>query len=264
VPGFPNGIERHELKWLGIQHAQQAGCDYHIGSVTAISREDTRFRVITEDRNYTAEALFLAVGVRNQWVEIPGLNQSVGQSIFWSVESNGKEAVGQPAAVLGYDAHAVEQALRLRRFSPTVSLFTHGNVLACDDPRLLNHLKHTGIPIYSQRIKTVVSHEHHLEAIIVEDNQRIPVSTLFIPPLHQEPNIGLVAQLGVVQDAQGYVEVDEHFETSVPNVFAIGDMVSRGHKQVLTSCYQGMEAAWAYYERVFQKQMTASNPATVI
>lgn len=254
VPGFPKGIERNELKWQGIQQAKNAGCDYRIEAAYRVTQEHTQFVVHCEHQVYSTQHVIFALGTQDTWPHLPGVHQFIGRCIYWSVESNGKGAENRPAAVLGHNERAVIEAIRLREFTPDVYLLTNGMLLQCPED-LKAILAYLNIPVIQERIKILHGEDEMLSALTLEDNTELTVSFLFVSNQPRHPRSDMAQALGVHVDATGFIHVNDHFETNIPNVFAIGDITSRGPEQVVTSYYHGMVAAWFIYENRFEKTL---------
>lgn len=254
IPGFPEGIERQDLKWRGILHAQNSGCDYRIDKVISVTRHPKHFTLHCETKGYTATTLFFAMGVQDRWPELPGLATYVGQALFLSVESNGKEAEGKEAGVIGHDEYAALSAIRLRDYTEQVTLLTHGEALACSK-ELQGVLSYLNIPVVESRIKTISETDSCIRCLLLENNRMVNAHVLFAPTQYRIPRSQLAQELGVHVDTAGYIQVNDRFETSLPNTYAVGDITARGPELVIASYFQGMCAAWALYEETFQKRL---------
>ncbi len=254
VPGFPEGIERQELKWKGIHQAQNAGCDYRIDRVTAITRHPKHFTVQCDAGEYTTTAIVFALGAQDIWLELPGLDRFIGKSAFWSVESNGKEAMRRPAVIIGHDDHAAMEAVRLKTaFTDEVSLLTHAQPTQWSD-EMRGILSHLGIPVVEKRIKILAGNDGMLERLTFEDNEVLPVEMLYYPT-EKQPRSQLAVDLGIHVDGAGFIQVNERFETSMTSVYAVGDITSRGPEQVVAAYYHGMQAALSIYDDHFRREL---------
>jgi thioredoxin reductase (NADPH) len=223
VPGFPEGISREEFKWRGIQQAIHYGVEYRIDQVNTITRDGIVFSVHCDNQRYTARTLFFALGVEDHWPEVPGLDAYAGQSLYWSVETNGFEGRDKLSGVIGADDPAALEALRLFMMTGNAALFTVGEPLKCSD-KLLAALEQSRIPIYTARVRSVVGKDGCLHALELANDDVIPVQVLFFPEPIKYPRSELAQVLGVHVDSAGFIQVNERFETNVPAVYAIGDM----------------------------------------
>lgn len=256
VPGFPGGITRHELKWKGIQQAQEEGCDYQMDSAVAVTQdpETGYFLVHGQERTYHGKNLIFATGIEDDWADLPGLEKLVGHSLFWSVELNGKDAQGKSAVVIGHDDIVVQEALHLQMFTNQIYVLTHGKPLQCSEKsKMCEMLSHFQIQVYEQRIKTILCKGETLEKLVLEDGQEIKANILFSPSQFQRPRNALAVNLGVNVDSRGYLIINQQFETNIPSTYAVGDIATKHlHKSVLCAYYQGMEVAWVLHDKQFR------------
>jgi thioredoxin reductase (NADPH) len=254
VPGFPEGIQRYELKWRCIQQAQIAGCDYRLDKALSVTQNHGSYTVTCETGSYTTRALIFAMGVEDTWPEVPGLEKVAENAMFWSVYANGYEAIEKPAAIIGNDEHAILEAIRLHTYTPHVSLLTNGYELT-SSPDVQDILTDLNIPIFITPIASLQNEGDYLHGVILEDHHMVPAEILFSASRKKTPRSMLAQSLGVHVDAAGVIQVNERFETNIPDVFAIGDITSRGPEQVVTSYYHGMQAAWALNEERFHTRL---------
>jgi thioredoxin reductase len=130
-------------------------------------------------------------------------------------------------------------AVQLRGWTNDVCVFTNGDF---ELPTAVHgQLVAAGIRIETARIGRLVAHEHHLEAIELSNGTRVACELLFAhPPQHQ---VDMVRALGVALDGEGFVQVDPMSrQTSVPGVFAAGDLTTR-MQAAIAAAASGMQAA---------------------
>jgi len=254
VPGYPQGIERHELKSSGIQQAQELGCDYQSKQVLSIERQSEFFEVLCENASYTGKNIILAMGIQDAWSDLPNLDHYVGQSLFWSVEVNGMEAKDHPAGIVGSDDTAFEEAIRLCVYSPKVYLLTNGEVLRLSED-MQECETNFSVEVIEDPIQAVTGDKGTIQKILFEGGHEIEINTLFSPPCYQYTANLLAHRLGVQMDEQGFIRVNHQYETSMPQVYAIGDIANTPHKQVISAMYQGMEAAWNINNKHFKEML---------
>lgn len=254
VPGFPQGIHRQELKWLCIEQAQRAGCDAREDTIESVSRSPQYFTVTCRAGTFTADTLIFALGVENALPDIPGINHLIDRSLFWWVEFNGAAATNKPSAVVGVTDRAALSALRLKNYTDSVVLLTHGQPLSCT-PAVRHLLEKERIPVIETRIKTLSSEHDYLSRLTFSNNEELPVEVLFSPEHEHRPRSEMARALGVHVDAAGFIQVNEWFETNVPHIYAVGDITSRGPEQVITACYHGMQAAIHLSDTMFQRRL---------
>lgn len=201
---------------------------------------------LSDGRQERTRTLLLATGMEYRPPDIPGLAALWGRSAFHCPFCHGWEVRDQPLAVVADGERAVHMSQLLQQWTDDVTLLTNG-------PTGLDHtqravLAASGIPVDERVIDELLSVEGELSAIRFADGGQLPRRGLLVSTtLHQRTD--LAAQLGlatappgpVVQDA---ITIDPMQRTSVPGVFAAGD-VSTQMPQVAAAVATGSMAATA-------------------
>jgi thioredoxin reductase len=159
----------------------------HARAVKAAPHGDGGFQVVTETGRFAARRLVLATGVRDQFPDVEGFFDHYGASVFHCPSCDGYEAKGRPVVAIGWSAQVVGFALELLGWASQVTVVTDGRQFEGD-----------------------------------AEHRRILERHFFSIAHH--PVIGLGEQLGCQRDAQGYLVVDADGATTVPGVYAAGDV----------------------------------------
>jgi thioredoxin reductase len=170
-----------------------------------------------------ARRLLLATGLVDELPAIDGLAALWGRSAFHCPYCHGFETSGRRLAVLGAGPERVRLALQLTRFSDDLVLCAHGEPLDRDLAELLaaNRVRVRGEPV-----ARFEGDDGRLERIVLEGGEPLDRDAVFIATvLHQRSD--LAGRLGCTMLPDGCVEVDELARTSVPGVYAAGDMAHR-------------------------------------
>ena len=190
---------------------------------------------------FRARRVLLATGLIDQLPDLEGLAPLWGHSVFQCPYCHGWEAQERRWGYYTSDATAAHVALfvtQLRGWSTEVTLFT--DKLA-DDVR--SKLLAAKVAIESGALARLVGTGHQLEAVELADGRRIACDVLLTHPPQKQ--IELVRALGVALDDEGFVKTDPMTrETSIPGIYAAGDLTTRGQAAVLAAA-AGMQAATA-------------------
>jgi thioredoxin reductase len=212
----------------------------HDGGVASLERRDERWIATLDDGSaWSADAVLLATGVVDQHPAIPGYAALWGASIFHCPYCHGWEVRDRPLAVLGRGAALAQYAPLLRSWSDDVVACTNGEPL---EPDVEATLAAHGIEVRTAPIAELEARDGALDAIRFDDGTRLARHALFVQATPRLP--GLVADLGLDLDEQGFVRVDGDGATSAPGLWAAGDLTSRRH-QVVEAAAQGLRAATA-------------------
>jgi thioredoxin reductase len=186
-----------------------------------------------------ARRVLLASGLIDQPPELEGLAPLWGHSVFQCPYCHGWEARERRWGYYAPDAtasHVGPFVMQLRGWSPEVTLFT--DKLGDD---LRSRLLAAQIQLESAAVTRLVGTGHQLEAVELAGGRRIACDALLMHPPQKQ--VDLVRSLGVALDDEGFVKIDAMTrETSIPGIYAAGDLTTRGQAAILAAA-AGMQAA---------------------
>lgn len=208
--------------------------------VTTITPEDGHFNVTLEDGNVlTTRKVLLATGLKDTLPPVPGIEAFYGTSVFHCPYCDGWEVRDQPVAILNDGTGAVHQATLLRVLTPDLIVCTNGGDHLTDAERVA--LPSYGVQIIDTPIQRLEGHDGQVETIVFADGERLARKAIFAR-LDSAQHAPFVAQLGCEMSSDVLVQVDEMGRTSVPGVYAAGDLASR-MRQIAMAVAQGASAA---------------------
>ena len=210
------------------------------GTVDAITGESGSFRVAIDGEALRARRIVLATGVVDELPRVDGVHEHYGESLFHCPSCDGYEARDRDVVVLGWSEHVCGFALTLLDWAASVTLVTDGHRFEGDqDQRDL--LAANGITVVEQDATALVGTRGDLRAVRLSDGAEVRAQLAFFSIAHHVRN-QLAAALGCETSAEGCVLVDERGETTVPGVFAAGDLVP-GLQLVQVAAAKGTTAA---------------------
>lgn len=225
--------------------------------VERIDRDGESFRASMGDGSeVAARRVILATGVTDNLPAIEGLPERWGTSVFDCPYCDGWEVRGESIVVLGADEANVRLALMLSRFSDRVVVCTNGVSPSDQDASLL---RHRGVTITNATALRLEGPGDDLERVMCNDGTVIEARYAFShPPTRQASAIP--DQLGLRLLDDGSVEVDDLAQTSVPGVFAAGDMARRPTMpvpgaQIVIAAAEGVIAAVALDQLLFFEEL---------
>lgn len=199
-------------------------CD---GEVAGAEPDGDGFVLITADgKAHTTRSVLLACGMDYRYPALPGIEELWGNSVFHCPFCHGWEVRGRPLGVLGADAGGVHRALLLRAWSEDVTLLTDGPAELDDGQR--GKLADAAVEVDERPLAALNGDGDALRSVAFADGSERPLGGLLVAvTLHQRD--GLAGVLGVSLAATGAlsaetVEVDPRFATTVPGVYAAGDL----------------------------------------
>lgn len=247
-PGFPDGVRGRELLARMRLQAERYGAEIVAARVEEIAREDGGFRLRGETEDLRARTVLLATGVADVEPDIPGVGEAVAKGLVRICPiCDGYETIGQRVGVIGRDAHAAREAMFMTTYTPRVSLIHAGSAEALP-PELRARLAQQGVEVIEAPIESVVLDEARISGVCFGPEAPRTFDTLY-SALGIAPRTRLARDAGAELDESGRLIVSEHQETSVPGLFAAGDVV-RGLNQISTAEGEGAIAATAIHNRL--------------
>ena len=218
------GIQSPELRKLGRVECEQYGAQFVSGIVDTAENETGELFLICLRGGKTIEArrILLAIGIRDVWPDIPGLDQCYGETVHVCPDCDGYETRGKKTIVIGTGRKAVGMALALTTWTREIVICTNGEPPDMKQ-ELLDILKPLNIPVLDSPITCVVSQNKEIRGVELEGGMSLDCERLYFA-IGQYPSDDLGTQLGCERDEIGRLVIDQHNHTSVRNVYASGDV----------------------------------------
>jgi thioredoxin reductase len=257
--GLPD-VTPAALRGAGRQEARRWGAELIDGCVSTITHEsDEHFRLALESGDtLESRRLLLAFGVKDIWPDIPGLERIYGASAYHCPDCDGHETRGRKTVVVGVGRKAVGLALSLATWTRELVICTNGHDPDLTEP-LLEQLDTLNIPVLVARVQRAVHEDRMLKALELEDGVVLDCERLFFA-IGRYPADDLAQRLGCERNDDGCVVIDEHFHTSVLNVWAAGDLVP-GTQIALSAAAGGAKAAIAIHRSLLAPEFRISPAA---
>lgn len=210
-------------------------------TVQTITGENGHFVLETESgAKIASHKLLFAVGMKDRKLGIPGLAEVYGKSAFVCPYCDGWELRNEKLVV-------ISQGAALMHFAPLLSGWTKSFVVCSNGPAELSEaerddLRKHYIPLYDSPIRNIESHNGMVSRIMLEDGTVIPCTGIFFKP-DLVLGTDLPVTLGCRLSDTGIVEVDEVGKTSVPGVYAAGDVASWMHHSMAAAASGAIAAA---------------------
>lgn len=242
MPGM-NGFD------MGMQfraHADRLGVEFKEGTVTAVEDREDRKLVIIDGETLEAKTLILATGAEHARLNVPGEEELTGMGVSYCATCDGAFFRGKTVAVVGGGDVALEDAIYLARTCEKVYLIHRRDELR--GARILQErLKGlTNVEIlYSHTVRRIEG-EDTVNSLLLRDEKSgrergLTVDGVFIA-VGVRPNTELLSEL-VECDEGGYILAGEDCVTSVPGIYAAGDVRRKPLRQIVTAVADGANAA---------------------
>lgn len=238
MPGFPAGISGDDILARMREQAQEYGARILTGRVERIRREGDHFAVERDQGTVRARAVLLATGVVDHHPDLPGVERAIERALVRICPiCDGYEATDKAVAVLGRSDMGAREAAFLRTYSDRVTLIHTGPVEALTQRAALAAL---GIDVVDTAISRVRLENDRVTALSWGGEDR--AFDLVYSALGTTPNTELARSLGARLADDGRLEVDLHQRTSIPGLWAAGDVV-RGLNQITVATAEAAVAS---------------------
>jgi thioredoxin reductase len=203
------------------------------------------------DQDLTARRILVATGVGDQLPDIPGVRERWGRDLLHCPYCHGWEVRDQRLGVLGTIPGSVQHALLVRQWSDDVTFFAHTYDLTGDDE---HRLQARGVRVERSTVARLIVDNDRLRGVELNDGRVVPRTAVFVRPGNTPHDDGLLAGLGCERNDAGFVIVDATGRTSVPGVWAAGNVVDP-RAQVITAAGAGSAAAIAMNADLVQEDV---------
>jgi thioredoxin reductase len=223
-----DGTPPEEFRRIGRQQlATYPNVETRDVRVESISGTRGAFQVNLSSGTVEARRILLCTGMIDEMLPIDGFRELWGRGIFQCPYCHGWEVRDQRWGYLGRAAdagHFLPFALMVRGWTRDLVVFSGGTFEV--PPEARSTLDAAGIRLKTAAVTRLLAREQQLEAVELSDGTSVPCEVLFTHPPQQQ--VELVRELGLALGDDGYVQVDAmKRETSVPGIYAAGDLTTR-------------------------------------
>jgi thioredoxin reductase (NADPH) len=247
-PGFPDGISGEDFADRLRRQAERFNVEIvRTQNVVGIEPTNHHFDLTTERGDSVgARSVLVATGSRYRRLGIPGEEDFLGAGVHFCATTDGPSYRGRPVAVIGGGNSAAEESLFLAQFASRVTVFVRGGAFQATRV-IVDKVEST--PTIEVRYDTEIRAFHgnrKFESMVVRDRisgreEDFPADAVFVF-IGLEPNSGWLPP-GIARDKYGFVLTNPNLETTLPGVFAAGDVRSGSVKQAASAAGEGTAAA---------------------
>jgi thioredoxin reductase len=247
--GLP-GICPPDLRASGRKECESLDVELVDASVLRVDREDgaeDEFLIRIEGgETVSVRRLLLAIGMRDYWPDIPGLEKVYGANAHVCPDCDGHESQGKKAVVIGFGKRAVAMALALTTWTSDITICTNGCPAEMEDIELQEKLAANNITVVTEAVTKLERKGSRIASLVLASGRELDADKLFFT-IAQYPADDIGAQLECERDRGGHIIISEHHATSVSGVFAAGD-ITPGPQLAIRAAAGGAVAAMAMHK----------------
>ena len=252
-PGDVDGVQGPELMERMYRHAERFNTNFIYDHIHTADLQKRPFTLTGDNGTYTCDALIIATGATARYLGLPSEGEFKGKGVSACATCDGFFYRGKPVAVIGGGSTAVEEALYLSQIASHVTVVHRRDSFRSEkilSDKLIEKSKSGNVTIeWNSNLDEVLGDQSGVTGIRIRKNSgdllEIPVHGCFIAIGHQ-PNTHIFE--GQLEMDNGYIVTRGGFSgnataTSIPGVFAAGDVQDQNYKQAITSAGAGCMAA---------------------
>ena len=246
-PGFDEAIQGPELVERMQRQAERFGAEVLTDYVTDIDVTSQPFIVRTASgQEFKSKSIIAATGASPRRMGVPNEERLTGRGVSYCATCDGFFFRGKAIAVIGGGDSALQEALFLTKFASKVRVIHRRDSLRAGATLQRRARENPKIEFVWNSVVTNVNGENKVESIMVKDiktgtSADLPVDGVFVYIGHLPNNQLFLDKLAM--DEEGYLVTDKLMRTSMPGIFAAGEIQDHRFKQAATSAGQGVAAA---------------------
>ena len=245
-PGFENGIMGPDLMIIMRKQTEKMGAKIIDDEVVSVDFKQKPFKVSTASTEYEAKAVIIGTGANPRKLGLEGEQTFAGKGVSYCATCDGPFFRNQELVVVGGGDSAMEESTFLTKFATKVHLVHRRDGLraskvmqerAKENPKIDFH--------FNSQVEEIIGNEK-VQKVVLKNNQTNEKTTLDVGgvfvAIGHEPNTKLFVDK-LEMDKNGYIVLKNKTETSVPGVFAAGDVHDHTYRQAVTAAGYGCMAA---------------------
>lgn len=242
IKNFPsvNSISGFDLANDMREHAEALGLKIIYSNVSILEREKNKFKITANGETYIANKVIIATGCKARKLGIEKEKELTGRGVSYCASCDGAFFKGKDVAVVGGGDTAMVDVEYLTRIARHIYLINRSEKYKAHKVRVdaVKKLKNVEIINSAQVVK--LHGEEKLDGITIQKdgiNKRLDVDGLFVA-IGRVPDLSFI-NFDLKLDENGYIVVKKDMSTSVKNLYACGDIISKHFRQVITACADG-------------------------
>jgi thioredoxin reductase (NADPH) len=246
-PGFPEGVGGMQLGELFQKQAERFGARFEFDLAKSVDLSSKPVRVTSDNgKEYRAETLIITTGASPNYLNVPGEERLTGRGVSYCGTCDGWFFKGKRVVVVGGGDSALEEGIFLTRFASSVTIIHRRDALRAGAILQRRAKENPKIDfIFDTVVEEIIGDEAvtavRLKNLKTGEEQLFETDGAFIFIGHTPNTSFFVGQIDM--DNEGFIVTDGNMRTSVPGVYAAGEVNDPHYRQVITSAGMGAAAA---------------------
>jgi thioredoxin reductase (NADPH) len=262
-PGFPDPLPGIELSQKFEEQARHFGAEIQTYSVHAVSKKGKLFTVDTDNGALTSSTVIVATGAKHKKLGIPGEEDFSGRGVSYCATCDGPFFKGKRMLVAGGGDAACDEAMFLAKLTDQVIMIHRRDRFRAQRALAERTLKNPNIEVRWNTEAKVIRGDGKVQEVVLWRNdkdetytEKVEVVFVFVGSI---PQTQVVKDLDVQKDEVGYIVTDQRMETSVPGLYAVGDVRATPFRQLVVAAGEGAIAAHAASQYIDELKGEAYN-----
>ncbi|MBC8480925.1 MAG: thioredoxin-disulfide reductase [Actinobacteria bacterium] len=247
-PGFEEGIMGPELMQVFKKQAQRFGTEIKTEIVDSIEKIDGGFLLKSSKDNYEFKSVVISTGASAKWLGVPGEKELQGYGVSACATCDGFFFKDLEVIVVGGGDSAMEEALFLTKFAKKVHIVHRRDSFRASKIMQDRVLAHEKINVLWNKEITEINGDKKVSSVTIKNiesgtEENVDIDGVFLAIGHT-PNVSFLD--GMIElDEKGYIKTGftSDTSTSVPGIFAAGDVADSVYRQAITAAGTGCQAA---------------------
>ncbi|MCE5249011.1 thioredoxin-disulfide reductase [bacterium] len=247
-PGFPDGVSGFDLMENMRKQAVNFGLEVKTAEVKFINSKDDYFCIGTTVCELNTRTIIVCTGVRPRKLNVPGERELFGKGVSTCATCDGAFYRDMEVAVIGGGDSALDEGLYLTRFASKVHIIHRRDKFRAIPTYVMKAREHPKVVFHTDTVVTSINGAQSVESLSLRNVKTGVESTL--------PAAGVFLYIGLLPNTEmfrglldldegGFIRVDFNLQTSVPGIFAAGDVRVTPLRQIVTAASDGAVAAMA-------------------
>lgn len=241
-PGYKDE-DGAKLAYIMYEQVNELNVEFAFEEVVEVIDESEYKVVKTLNNSYKSKNIIVATGTTYQNLKVAGERKYIGKGISYCAVCDGKLFTNKIIATVGDSEHALKETLYLSEFASKVYLLVLNDI---ENNKYYSLIKQKdNVEVINNAKITKLFGEEHLNAIEIainnQEKQIIEVAGVF-PLIGSLPSNSFLSSYPIFS-SNGYMKVNEHYESEVKGIYGVGDVVDKELRQIVTACSDGAIAA---------------------